>query len=86
MQLRFSWSSIHFLGMAADLDRLITLTPEVRNGKATLAGTRFTVSYVLEFLASVMSEEDVLRDFPDLRMGQIQVVMRHSSKGEKKPS
>lgn len=44
------------------------------------------VSYVLEFLASVMSEEDVLRDFPELRMGQIQVVMRHSSKGEKKSS
>jgi uncharacterized protein (DUF433 family) len=86
MQLRFSWSSIHFLGMAADLDKLITLTPEVRNGKATLAGTRFTVSYVLEFLASVMSQEDVLRDFPDLRMGQIQVFMRYSSKGEKRPS
>ena len=72
--------------MAADLDKLITLTPGVRSGKASLAGTRFTVSYVLEFLASVMSQEDVLRDFPDLRMGQIQVFMRYSSKGEKRPS
>jgi uncharacterized protein (DUF433 family) len=66
MQLRFSWLSIHFLGMAADLDKLITLTPGVRSGKASIADTRFTVSDLLEYLGSVMSQEDFLRDFPDL--------------------
>jgi uncharacterized protein (DUF433 family) len=72
--------------MAADLDELITLTPGVRSGKVSLVATRITVSDVLEYLASGMSQEDVLCDFPDLRMEQIQAVLRYASEGEKKHS
>ena len=45
---------------------LITRRPGVRSGKACATGTRITVSDVLEYLASGMSQEEILGDFPDL--------------------
>ena len=53
------------------LPHLITCTPGVRSGKACLAGTRITVSDVLEYLASGMSQEEIMADFPDLRKEHI---------------
>ena len=49
----------------AYLDR-ITIEPGKRGGKPCIRGLRMTVSDVLDYLASGMSEDDVLRDFPDL--------------------
>ena len=49
----------------AHLDR-ITLEPGKRSGKPCIRGLRMTVSDVLDYLASGMSEEELLRDFPDL--------------------
>lgn len=49
----------------AHLDR-ITMEPGKRSGKPCVRGLRMTVSDVLDYLASGMSEEDLLRDFPDL--------------------
>ena len=54
---------------------LITCTPGVRSGKACVAGTRITVSDVLEYLASGMSQEEILADFPDLRPEHIQAML-----------
>jgi uncharacterized protein (DUF433 family) len=54
---------------------LITCTPGVRSGKACVAGTRITVSDVLEYLASGMSQEEILADFPDLQPEHIQAVL-----------
>jgi uncharacterized protein (DUF433 family) len=45
---------------------LITCTLGVRSGKSCVAGTRISVSDVLEYLASGMSQEDILADFSDL--------------------
>jgi uncharacterized protein (DUF433 family) len=53
---------------------LITCTPGVRSGKPCVAGTRITVSDVLEVLASGMSQDEILSDFPDLSPEQIQAV------------
>jgi uncharacterized protein (DUF433 family) len=49
----------------------ITVNPNVRSGKPCLAGTRITVYDVLEYLAGGMSEEQILRDFPDLTTERI---------------
>ena len=65
---------------------LITCTPGVRSGKACVAGTRITVSDVLEYLASGMSQEDILADFPDLRPEHIQAVLRYAADREKRLS
>ena len=65
---------------------LITCTPGVRSGKACVAGTRISVSDVLEYLASGMSQEEILADFPDLRIEHIQAVLRYAADREKRLS
>ena len=44
----------------------ITFEPGKRAGKPCIRGLRITVTEVLEYLASGMSEDEILRDFPDL--------------------
>ena len=40
-----------------------------------MAGTRITVSDVLEYLASGMNQDEILADFPDLKLEDIQAVL-----------
>ena len=44
----------------------ITIEPGKRGGKPCIRGMRITVYEVLEYLASGMSEQEILEDFPDL--------------------
>jgi uncharacterized protein (DUF433 family) len=68
------------------LTTLITCTPGVRSGKDCLAGTRIMVSDALEYLASGMSQEEIMADFPDLRKEHIQAVLRYAAEREKRLS
>ena len=65
---------------------LITCTPGVRSGKACVTGTRITVSDVLEYLASGMSQEEILAEFPDLQPEHIKAVLRYAAEREKRLS
>ena len=42
-----------------------------RGGKPCIRGLRITVYEVLEYLASGMSQEEILKDFPDLEAEDI---------------
>jgi len=42
----------------------ITIDPNKRGGKPCVRGLRITVYEVLEYLASEMTEEGILADFP----------------------
>jgi uncharacterized protein (DUF433 family) len=44
----------------------ITIEPGKRSGKPCIRGLRITVYDVLEYLASGMTEAEILADFPDL--------------------
>jgi uncharacterized protein (DUF433 family) len=44
----------------------ITIDPNKRGGKPCVRGLRITVYEVLEYLASDMTEAEILDDFPDL--------------------
>ena len=44
----------------------ITINPNVCFGQPCIRGHRIWVSLMLDFLASGMSTEDILRDYPDL--------------------
>ena len=65
---------------------LITCIPGQRGGKPCVAGTRITVTDVLEYLASGMSQDEILSDFPDLRLEDIQAVLRYAAEREKRLS
>lgn len=46
--------------------KIITTEPGKRGGKPCVRGLRITVDEVLSYLASGMTEAEVLKDFPDL--------------------
>ena len=45
---------------------IITIEPGKRGGKPCIRGMRITVYDILEYLASGMTEEEILNDFPYL--------------------
>ncbi|MGB8354797.1 MAG: DUF433 domain-containing protein [Chthoniobacteraceae bacterium] len=47
-------------------EHLITVEPGKRSGKPCIRGMRITVYDVLEYLASGMTEEEILADFSEL--------------------
>ncbi len=53
----------------------ITLEPGKRGGKPVIRGMRITVYDVLGWLASGMSEEEILRDFPELTRDDIKACL-----------
>ena len=65
------------------LDR-ITIEPGKRSGKPCIRGLRVTVSDVLDYLASGMSEDDLLRDFPDLTREDIRACLAFAADRERR--
>jgi len=51
--------------------KYISINPEIRSGKPCISGTRITVSDVLSYLASGMSMEEIIVDFPSLNKEKI---------------
>lgn len=54
-----------------DYRQLITIEPGARSGKPCIRGMRVTVYDVLEYLASTMSETQILADSPELTEADI---------------
>ena len=49
----------------------ITVNPEIRSGKPCIINTRITVADILSYLASGMSMEEIIEDFPQLNSEMI---------------
>lgn len=62
----------------------ITIEPGKRSGKPCIRGMRITVGDVLEYLAGGMSEDEILRDFPDLEREDIRAALAYAAEREKK--
>lgn len=65
------------------LDR-ITIEPEKRGGKPCIRGLRITVYDVLEYLASGMTEAEILADFPDLEPEDIRAALLFAAERERR--
>lgn len=52
--------------MSEELINRITINPEICHGKPTIRGLRYPVDNILELLASGMTIEELLEDYPDL--------------------
>jgi uncharacterized protein (DUF433 family) len=50
-----------------NLTSYISINPEIRFGKPCITGTRIAVSDILQWLASGMSREEILDDYPTLQ-------------------
>ena len=68
--------------MDASYKSRITLEPGKRSGKPCVRGLRITVYDVLSYLASGMSTEQVLEDFPSLEREDIQACLAYAADRE----
>lgn len=67
-----------------DYQHLITIEAGKRGGKPCIRGLRITVSDVLGYLASGMSEDDILQDFPDLTRDDIRACLAFAADRERR--
>jgi uncharacterized protein (DUF433 family) len=65
-----------------DLLALIDMRPEVRGGKPCFVGTRITVYDVLEYLASGMTVDQIVADFPELTGDHIRAALAFAAQRE----
>jgi uncharacterized protein (DUF433 family) len=67
-----------------DYRERIFIDPEVRFGKPCVRGTRITVGDVLSYLASGMSEDEILADFPPLTRDDIRACLAFAAERERR--
>jgi uncharacterized protein (DUF433 family) len=67
-----------------DYTQIITIEPGKRSGKPCIRGMRITVSDILEYLASGMSEDEILEDFPELTRDDIRACLAFAADRERK--
>ena len=67
-----------------DYHERITIEPGKRGGKPCIRGMRITVYDVLEYLASGMSESDILADFSELSVEDIRACLSFAADRERK--
>lgn len=63
--------------------KIITIDPDKRAGKPCIRGMRITVYDVLDYLASGMTVEEILKDFPDLTSKDIRACLAYAADREK---
>ncbi|MSU35749.1 MAG: DUF433 domain-containing protein [Pedosphaera sp.] len=65
-------------------ERLITVELGKRSGKPCIRGMRITVYDVLEYLASGMTEDEILTDFSELTREDIKACLSFAAHRERK--
>ncbi len=67
-----------------DYKNIITLEPGKRSGKPCIRGLRITVQDVLSYLASGMTAEEIVDDFPELSRQDILACLAYAADFEKR--
>jgi len=65
------------------MDR-ITIESGKRGGKPCIRGLRITVYDILDYLASGMTEDEILADFPDLEREDIRAALAFAAERERR--
>ena len=63
---------------------IITIEPGKRGGRPCIRGMRITVYDVLEYLASGMSQQEILDDFPYLTLEDIRACLGFAASRERR--
>jgi uncharacterized protein (DUF433 family) len=67
-----------------DYREIITIDPDKMGGKPCVRGLRITVYDVLDYLASGMTEAEILADFPDLNADDIRACLAFAADRERR--
>jgi uncharacterized protein (DUF433 family) len=79
-------TAIQALNYSADVDysKIITIEPGKRSGKPCIRGMRITVQDIFEYLAGGMTEDQILKDFPELTREDINACFAFAADRERK--
>ena len=66
-----------------DYRKIFTIESGKRNGKPCIRGMRITVYDVLGYLASGMTTDEIIHDFPELTEEDIHACLSHAADAEK---
>ncbi len=58
----------------------ITINPEICHGKPCIRGMRYPVTSVLEYMASGMTNEEILHEFPELQKDDLMACLEYAAK------
>jgi len=58
----------------------ITRDPNICHGKPVIRGLRYPVSTLLELLASGMTPDEILQDYPDLEMDDLRAALLYAAR------
>jgi uncharacterized protein (DUF433 family) len=58
----------------------ITANPKILGGKPIVRGTRISVEFILDLLASGVSEKEILEDYPHLTKKDIHACLRYAAR------
>jgi uncharacterized protein (DUF433 family) len=67
-----------------DYRERIVIDPLVRSGKPCIRGTRIAVADVLDYLGGGMTVPDMLDDFPDLTVEDVQACLSFAADRERR--
>lgn len=67
-----------------DYRDIITIEPDKMGGKPCIRGLRITVYDVLDYLASGMSDAEILADFPDLTHDDLRACLAFAADRERR--
>jgi uncharacterized protein (DUF433 family) len=67
-----------------DYRKIITIDPDKMGGKPCIRGLRITVYDVLDYLASGMTESEILSDFPDLTAEDLRAALAFAADRERR--
>ena len=63
---------------------IITIEPGKRGGRPCIRGMRIAVADVLGWLAAGMSEQDILKDYPELTEADIRACLAYAADRERR--
>jgi uncharacterized protein (DUF433 family) len=67
-----------------DYWRIITIEPGKRGGKPCIRGMRIAVVDILDYLASGMTQEEILSDFPERTSDDIKACLSYTADRERR--
>lgn len=76
------WVAVRLSPM--DLTTVIETRPGVRSGKPCFIGTRIAVYDVLDYLASGMTTEEIVTDFPELTPEHVRAAIEFAALRERR--
>lgn len=63
--------------------RKIVVNPQVLGGKPIIEGTRISVEFILDLLASGMKEDEILEDYSHLTKEDIRACLKYAARSFK---